>query len=118
MDTIFIRGHKVDTIIGVYGWERTRVRPLLFDVELGTDFGEAAASDAMRDSIDYAAVMEKITEVATKFQPQLLEALAEKLARSLLETFPLVLSVKLVIHKPGAIPVQDVGVAIERRRED
>ena len=56
MDTIFIRGLKVETIIGIYDWERTLVRPLVFDLELGTDTREAAASDRMRDSIDYAAV--------------------------------------------------------------
>jgi dihydroneopterin aldolase len=118
MDTLFIRGHKVDTIIGIYGWERELIRPLIFDVELGSDFSAAASSDAMRDSIDYAAVMETLSEVALALKPQLLETLAEQLARTLFERFPPVLRVKLTIHKPGAIPVQDVGVSVERRRED
>ena len=118
MDKIYIRGLKVETIIGIYDWERTLERPLVFDVELGFDTREAAASDHMRDSIDYAAVGQTIRDIALELQPQLLETLAEKIARTLFDRFP-VLSVRLSIDKPGAIPdVKGVGVEIDRRRED
>lgn len=117
MDKIFIRGLKVETIIGVYDWERHVPRPLIFDLEMGADFNAAAVSDHVRDAIDYAAVMETVSKIATEYQPALLEALAEKLARALFKDFP-ILSLRLTIHKPGAIPVQDVGVEIDRRRED
>ena len=118
MDKIFIRGLKVETIIGIYDWERTLKRPLVFDVELGFDTREAASSDRMRDSIDYAAVGQTIRDIAVDLQPQLLETLAEKIARTLFDRFP-VLSVRLTIDKPGAIPdVKGIGVEIERRRED
>jgi 7,8-dihydroneopterin aldolase/epimerase/oxygenase len=118
MDKIFIRELRVETIIGIYDWERTLKRPLLFDVELGFDTREAASSDRMRDSIDYAAVGQAIRDIALELQPQLLETLAEKIARTLFDRFP-VLSVRLVIDKPGAIPdVKGVGIEIDRRRED
>lgn len=118
MDKIFIRGLKVETIVGIYDWERTLKRPLVFDVELGFDTREAASSDRMRDSIDYAAVGQTVRDIALELQPQLLETLAEKIARALFERFP-VLSVRLSIDKPGAIPdVKGVGVEIDRRRED
>lgn len=118
MDKIYIRGLKVETIIGIYDWERTLVRPLVFDVELGFDAREAASSDRMRDSIDYAAVGQTIRDIALELKPQLLETLAEKIARTLFDRFP-VLSVRLVIDKPGAIAdVKGVGVEIDRRRED
>lgn len=118
MDRIFIRGLKVDTIIGIYDWERTLVRPLVFDLELGFDTREAAASDRMRDSIDYAAVGDTVRRVALELKPQLLETLAEHIARALFAGFP-ILDLRLSIDKPGAIPdVKGVGVSIERRRED
>ena len=118
MDKIFIRGLKVETIIGIYDWERTLKRPLVFDVELGFDTREAASSDRMRDSLDYAAVGQTIRDIALELQPQLLETLAEKIARTLFDRFP-VLSVRLTIDKPGAIPdVKGIGVEIDRRRED
>lgn len=118
MDTIFIRGLQVETIIGIYDWERTLVRPLIFDLELGTDTREAAASDRMRDSIDYAAVGQAVRDIALNLKPQLLETLAETIARALFNQFP-ILSLRLSIDKPGAIPdVKGVGVRIDRRRED
>lgn len=117
MDKIFIRGLKLDTIIGIHGWERTLRRPLIFDLELGAEFARAAASDRMEDSIDYSAVHELVSRIGSELQPQLLETLAETLARELFRAFPIV-SLKLAVHKPGAIPVEDVGVEIERRRED
>lgn len=118
MDKIYIRGLKVETIIGIYDWERTLLRPLVFDVDLGFDTREAASSDRMRDSIDYAAVGQTIRDIAVELKPQLLETLAEKIARTLFDRFP-VLSVRLAIDKPGAIPdVKGIGVEIERRRED
>lgn len=118
MDKIFIRGLKVETIIGIYDWERTLVRPLIFDLELGFDSREAAASDRMRDSIDYAAVGQTVRDIALNLKPQLLETLAEKIARALFDHFP-ILSLRLLIDKPGAIPdVKGVGVEIDRRRED
>lgn len=118
MDKIFIRGLRVETIIGIYDWERTLLRPLIFDLELGFDTREAASSDRMRDSIDYAAVGQTVRDIALSLKPQLLETLAEKIARALFDGFP-ILSLRLSIDKPGAIPdVKAVGVEIDRRRED
>lgn len=118
MDKIFIRGLRVDTIIGVYDWERTLERPLIFDLELGIDSREAAASDRVRDAVDYAGVRETVREIALSLKPQLLETLAEKIARTLFDRFP-ILSLRLTVDKPGAIPdVKGVGVEIDRRRED
>lgn len=118
MDTIFIRGLRVETIVGLHAWERQLERPLIFDLELGTDTREAAASDRVRDAIDYAAVAETVTRLAKETQPALLETLAERIARQLFEDFP-IQRLRLVIDKPGAVPdVRQIGVAIERTRED
>jgi 7,8-dihydroneopterin aldolase/epimerase/oxygenase len=118
MDTVFIRGLRVETIIGVHAWERKLERPLVFDLELGADTREAAASDRVRDAIDYAAVAESVTRLAKSLQPALLETLAERIARQLFEDFP-IQRLRLVIDKPGAVPdVKQVGIAIERTRED
>lgn len=116
MDSIYLRGLRVDTIIGIHDWERTLRRPLVFDVELETDTRPAAQSDRMEDSIDYAAVRETIVELAQQLQPQLLETLAERIAEALFARFP-VQALRLNIDKPGAVPdVQGVGIRIERQR--
>lgn len=118
MDKVFIRGLEVETIIGIHGWERTLLRPLIFDLEMGVDTREAAASDHVRDAVDYAAVSEVVRKIAETLQPGLLETLAEKIARALFDGFPIA-TLTLAIDKPGAVAgVKAVGVAIERRRED
>lgn len=118
MDKVFIRGLQVECIVGVHGWERQLPRPLRFDLDLGVDIREAASSDHVRDAVDYAAVAERVKTLTQEHQPALLETLVEFLARALFEQFP-IMSLRLVVHKPGAVPgTQSVGVEIERRRED
>jgi 7,8-dihydroneopterin aldolase/epimerase/oxygenase len=118
MDRVFVRGLRVEAIIGIHDWERGLKRPLVFDLALGVDTREAAASDHVRDAVDYGAVCETVRSIAQTLQPQLLETLAEKIARTLFERFP-IQSLKLTIDKPGAVPdVKGVGVEIDRRRED
>ncbi|MGQ0620854.1 MAG: dihydroneopterin aldolase [Panacagrimonas sp.] len=118
MDTVFIRGLRIDGIIGVHDWERTLIRPLIFDLALGLDTREAAASDRVGDAVDYSAVAQVVRDITDSLKPQLLETLAETIARQMFERFP-ILSLRLEIDKPGAIPdVKGVGVRIDRRRED
>lgn len=118
MDKIFIRGLTVETLIGIHAWEQRTPRPLIFDLELGTDIREAASSDNVRDTIDYQAVSEAVAKFTKDNPVGLLETLAERLSRQLFRQFP-ILSLKLSINKPGAVAgVKAMGVEIDRRRED
>ncbi|NGY04784.1 dihydroneopterin aldolase [Solimonas terrae] len=118
MDKVFIRGLEIETIIGIHGWERQLPRPLILNLEMGVDTRDAAASDQVRDAVDYDAVTQAVRRVAGKEQPGLLETLAEKIARALFDSYP-ILSLKLAIDKPGAVAgVKAVGIEIDRRRED
>jgi dihydroneopterin aldolase len=118
MDKIFIRGLTVETLIGIHAWEQRTPRPLIFDLELGTDIREAASSDNVRDAIDYQAVSEAVAKFTQENPVGLLETLAERLSRQLFRQFP-ILSLKLSINKPGAVAgVKAMGVEIDRRRED
>jgi len=118
VDKIFLRGLEVETIIGIHAWEQRAPRPLILDLEMGTDIREAASSDQVRDAIDYAAVSAAVVKFVSETQVGLLETLAERLARQLFQQFP-ILSLRLAINKPGAVPgVKAMGVEIDRRRED
>jgi len=118
MDKIFIRGLTVETLIGIHAWEQRTPRPLIFDLELGTDIREAASSDNVRDASDYQAVSEAVAKFTQDNPVGLLETLAERLSRQLFRQFP-ILSLKLSINKPGAVAgVKAMGVEIDRRRED
>lgn len=118
MDKILIHKLRVEARIGIHGWERELLRPLIFDLELRTDIREAAASDHIRDAVDYSVISARVAEITRREQPQLLETLVERIARELFRDFPL-MSLRLRVDKPGAIPgALSVGVEIERRRED
>lgn len=118
MDTILIEGLAVETIIGIHAWEQQQPRPILFDLELGLDIREAAASDHIRDAVDYHAVAQALIALTHERQFRLIETLAETAARLLFAEFPIT-TLRLTLGKPGAVPeAKTVAVRIERRRED
>lgn len=118
LDTVFIEALHVETIIGVHAFEQHAPRPLILDLEMGVDIRDAAASDRIRDAVDYSAVAEAIIRLAAERRFQLIETLAETIARMVFERFPIT-RLRLSIGKPGAIDTaKTVGVRIERRRED
>jgi dihydroneopterin aldolase len=118
IDTVFISDLQIETIIGIHAWEQERPRPLVLDIELGVDIRPAAASDHIRDAIDYKAVSDAIIDLTRTRQFQLLETLAETIGRLIFERFP-IQTLSLRIGKPGAVSeARTVGVRIQRRRED
>lgn len=118
LDTVFIEALHIETIIGIHAFEQNAPRPLILDLEMGVDIREAAASDRIRDAVDYSAVADEIIKLAASRRFQLIETLAETIARKVFERFPIT-TLRLSIGKPGAIDTaKTVGVRIERRRED
>jgi 7,8-dihydroneopterin aldolase/epimerase/oxygenase len=116
-DLILLHGVALHALIGVYDWERTAPRPLIVDLALGVDLAPAGDSDAVADTVDYAAVTELLEKVCAAEQPQLLEALAARMVRALFETFQTVQAVTLTVHKPGILSqVKDVAICIHRQR--
>ncbi len=113
-DKILIHGLRVETVIGVYDWERTIRQPLVIDLELATDASGAAATDQISHALDYAAISSRVMEEAAASSFQLIETLAEHLASLVLREFG-VGWLQVRIMKPTAVPDADgVGVVIER----
>jgi len=113
-DIVFIEGLAVETVIGVYDWERDVTQRLLVDLEMAWDNRCPGASDDVTDALDYAAVSERVTAVLQALQPKLLERAAEELAGVLQNEFG-VRWLRLTLRKPGAVPAaRAVGVKIER----
>ena len=115
MDIVYLHGIKVETVIGVWDWERLIKQTLLVDIDVGTDTSIAGKSDALADTINYQAVAELVTEVARENSFALVEALGEEISARLLNEFSLPY-VKIRINKQGAVRgVRDLGIIIERR---
>ena len=113
-DVVFIRGLQLDTVIGVYDWEREVRQRLLVDVEMAWDLGRAAASDKVDHALNYAAVSQRLREVAAHERCLLIERLADRLAATIVEEFD-VPWLRLRLCKPGAVSeAADVGLIIER----
>ncbi|ARU58603.1 MAG: dihydroneopterin aldolase [Pseudomonadales bacterium] len=114
MDIVYIRGLRVQTVIGVYDWERTIRQPLLLDLDLAWDNRPAAENDDLKLALDYAEVSQHITQMIEASQYQLIETLAEKVAHEVMQRFS-VPWLRLTISKPTAVGNTDtVGVVIER----
>jgi dihydroneopterin aldolase len=114
MDTVFISDLKIETIIGIYDWERKVRQTISLDLEMGADIRKAAATDAIEDTLNYKAVAKRLIAFVEASEYQLVETLAEKIAGIVLSEFG-VPWLKLTVHKPGAVRgSRDVGVIIER----
>ena len=117
MDIVFLHGLRVDTVIGVWDWERRIRQTLVLDLDIGTDIRKAAASDAIADTLDYKAVTKRLVQIAEESRFQLVEAFAEKVAATVLHEFGAPW-VRVKLNKQGAVRnVRDVGILIERTRE-
>ncbi|GGA81844.1 7,8-dihydroneopterin aldolase [Neiella marina] len=116
-DTVFIQSLSVDTVIGVYDWEKKIQQTLLFDIEMTTDIAAAAASDDLADTLDYEAVSNRVIEHVKNARVELLETLIEQVAQIILVEFG-VKQVALTVHKPGAVKAaKSVGLQIVRRAD-
>jgi dihydroneopterin aldolase len=114
MDIIFIRDLRIDTVIGIYDWERSIKQTLHIDLEMATDIAKAAASDQIEDTLNYKAVAKRVISFVEESSFQLVETLAERIVELVREEFS-VRWVRLVLNKGGAVRgAQGVGVIIER----
>ena len=118
MDIVFISDLRIETIIGIYDWERRVKQTISLDLEMGTDIRAAAATDAIEDTLNYKAVAKRLITFVGESKYQLVETLAEKIAEIVLSEFG-VTWLRLTVHKPGAVrDSRDVGVIIERGQRE
>jgi dihydroneopterin aldolase len=114
MYIIFINDLRIDTVIGVYAWERLVKQTVSLDLEMATELRQAAATDRIEDTLNYKAVAKRLIEFVGTSRFQLVETLAERITAIVLEEFG-VRWLRLRLHKPGALRgARDVGVVIER----
>lgn len=114
MDIVYIRDLKIDTVIGIFDWERRIRQTVSLDLEMATDIRKAAASDDIKDALDYKAVSKRLISFVSESEFLLVETMAEKIAGIVLGEFN-VPWLRLRLSKPGAVRgSQDVGVIIER----
>ena len=114
MDIVYISDLKVETIIGIFDWERRVKQTVELNLEIATDVANAAKSDDIADAVDYKKISKRLLDFVGNSEFQLVESLAEHICQILLTEFH-VKWVRLKLGKPGAVRyAADVGVIIER----
>ena len=116
-DHVFIEGLQIDTLIGIYDWERRIRQPLVFDIEMAFDNRVPAAADDIALTLNYKAVSKRLIQYVGQSSFGLVETLAEQCAQIILDEFK-VSKIRLKLSKLGAVRgARAVGVMIERSRD-
>lgn len=121
-DRIELRGLRALGTHGVLPEERERSQPFEVDLDLTLDLKDAGRSDDLADTVDYGAVAEAVAAAVGGPHADLLEHLAERIARAALTTAgPRAAAVTVSVRKvrpPVGVDVDTAGVTIHRSREE
>lgn len=114
MDIVYIRELQVETVIGIYDWEREVRQTVSLDLEMGTDIRAAAATEDIEQTLNYKSVAKRLIAFISESEFLLVETMAEEIAQIVQSEFD-VPWLRLRLSKPGAVRgAKDVGVIIER----
>ncbi len=114
MDIVYLRDLRIETVIGIYEWERRTRQTIILDLEMAADVARAATTDHIDDTLNYKAVAKRLIQFVSDSEFQLVETLAERCTQIIREEFS-VPWVRLTLNKKGAVRgATDVGVIIER----
>lgn len=114
---IQIKNLQLQTIIGVYDWERSDPQDVIVNVWLQFDAAQSAKTDEIVDTLDYKAVKQRIMEEVEHSSFHLLERLAARILEVAMEDAK-VLEAAVEVDKPHALRFADsVSVRCSKRRE-
>ncbi len=117
-DLVALEGLRHRGFHGVLPEERRDGQEFVVDAVVETDTAPAAASDDLADTVDYAAMAQRLAAVVGGEPVDLIETLAARLADAALAD-PRAAAVTITVHKPQApvgLPFRDVTVTIRRER--
>ena len=87
-DRLTLAGVKLQPRLGVTPGERRFPQACIADISVWGDFEAASATDELADAMDYSRILATVVQTAHVREYNLLEALAYRLAREVLEAFP------------------------------
>lgn len=114
MDIVFITDLDIDTVIGIYDWEREIKQTVRLNIEMSANVAKAALTDHIDDTLDYKAVAKRLISFVEQSEFGLVETLAERCTEIIRNEFP-VQWVRFRLDKLGAVTgSRSVGILIER----
>ena len=87
MDIIYISDLRIETVIGIFDWERKVKQMVILDIEMAGDCRKAAASDDVADTLNYKSVAKRLIEFVGNSEYQLVETLAERCAEIVMNEY-------------------------------
>ena len=99
---IFVKDLEIEALIGIFDWEREVKQLIKISYEVEVDIEKAFKSDNIEDTFDYKTTSKKIIKFVEKSSFQLIEALAEKISKIIMQD-DRVLNLSLSVSKPGAL---------------
>ncbi|WP_374722275.1 dihydroneopterin aldolase [Peribacillus tepidiphilus] len=117
MDKIYINEMEFYGYHGVFPEETKLGQRFKVDLTVHLDLSKAGKSDNLEDSINYAQLYSICREIVEGKPYKLVEAVAEKIASSLLDQFSMIESIVVKVVKPDPpIPGHFKSVAVEIQR--
>jgi dihydroneopterin aldolase len=115
------------TITGIHGYghhglfenERSNGQDFYVDLILNLDLSQAAQSDAIEDTVNYAEITELTHQEITTDPVNLIEKLAYRIAERILSSHPKIKAITVTVHKPQApvgLKIQDISVVVNKTR--
>jgi 7,8-dihydroneopterin aldolase/epimerase/oxygenase len=115
-DRIELRGLTVRGHHGVHEHERVNGQDFVVDITVWIDLADAATSDALSDTYDYAALAGRAAGIVAGPPRNLIETVAGEIAEKVMDD-ERVHAVEVVVHKPQApVPHKFADVAVVARR--
>ena len=117
-DVIFLHDMRVETVVGIWDWERKIRQTVSIDLEMGADIRRAAENDDIEHTLNYKLVAKQVQKFVAESEFRLVETMAEKIAETVLQQFDMPW-IEVRVSKPGAIRhAKNVGVLIRREKSD
>lgn len=120
-DRIALAGMAFEARHGVNDWEKTETQRFEVDVELVLRTRRAGTSDELAQTVDYREVYAAVRRVIEGPPVDLLETLAESIARDILAANRRARKVIVRVRKPDVQlggPLAYAGVEVVRHRSD
>lgn len=102
MDKIVIKDLEIFAYHGVLPEEKAKGQTFVLTAELFCDLREAGLTDNLDKTVNYAQVCEDIYKVMTGDKFDLIEAVAENIADTILLKYELIKKVRIIVSKPEA----------------
>ena len=114
MDKVFIEDLEIETIIGIFGWEREVKQIVNISLEMDFDISKAGKTDNIDDALNYKSICKCVINLVENSSFFLVEKMAEEVAKLVLKNKE-IKKVTVKVSKPGALRgSRNVGIKISR----